>query len=1702
MKNKSFSRFAAVLAVILCLVSLTAFAAEVKPGLNIFTGTTAKYTFDGAESDISGFNTSGVTVQTYPNDSTGNKALAYTKQHQYIAVKDFAVTEAARPYKVDIDVDYTGQVRFMASEPYDSGLLNCADAIVIYGKPAGKWTSLTYTIKGTQTASAGTGDFFDADHTGKPFPNLYVYMFTVLKATDAPTYIDNLSIIPYYGVHFDLNGGVGSTESEYHLSAAGTTYTIKNTGSNIMKPGYTFAGWSDKKDGTKADIITSYTVELGKDIQLYAVWDANADDTRKSIELYDGETLRTFYVVEEGKNKVLPEFETTADGKVMQGWKTADGNTVYGYNIPVVKESLKLYSSYQSFESAPGINMFENGDFEKDGIIDVRPSNGRFTIVSDTDGNRMLEYERGSGYASIQLPVEWEHGRKYKVSYRFKADYAAGTAVNMRYDNGGNHLMGQEAVEAGKWYSYSTDYIYNNEDHVKHIYDGLNIYYNPNSASKGGTVYYDDLVFIPYYKITYHANGGTGAPADDFTLDEKYTVSTDTLARPGYIFKGWSLKNGSVTAVTEVETVPGKDIDLYAIWEKAGAEDAIFYDFVSDVPGVANGSINIVCPEEAADYTSVAVYLANNDGIMEGYTPFATMKIEGGMAAYAVNGNRSFAEGATRLAFVFKADGMDDITYWYTIPEAHRFDAENHELKYTFWATSDTHLGGYNEAKDAFTDYWSEMSRNREYALKDIFASDADFMFINGDVVNYGPESYANTLEKFIEMRLTNPAWNKNNIPVFLINGNHEYMNTNNGNGGFEYDPIQEAFVDYLALVEKNYPDIKITRDEDKMWYAVDIEGAKFIYLSTPEETEAGDTHTYYASARQLKFLEDQLFDGEKSNKTSFVITHVPLKETYKYYKGWEDGISNTDAVKEILARHPNTVVCSGHTHSELAYESEHFVGVGDMTTTFSHFNDGGMVWISAFDGVSGDGAGHIKDYSTGLLVEVYNDVIVIKGREFRENSRFYGHVNYIIPTQDSNVEVAKAEILGVPTIGATLTADIENPDNYTYEWFVNGVKVSTENTWTIDNNPAYGGEYVYLRAIDENGYYVTTKSAVPFSGATVKYDLNGGSGECPETRKVFEGEYTIDNSKFPKKEGYFFIGWSTDKDAVKPMTSINVTKDVTLYAVYTDKPKFYFDANNSGFVPNGVAETATVIDGKLVTDVVTAGDQYYTWQGGSFAAADYPYMRIKVKTDGSMDGMFFKSDAGSFSEARHIMFFMVENPIKLADGYEVYEFDILNLPEEKDSWYGTISALRYDAMYTVGTTYTDYIVFTDKNGIFKLDFTLEKGAEWVDLQSGICDFESIEWNGDAAKITIVPFAGYEFTTAEDILTYATINGEKVHDAYIDENGNAVITYAFKSEVNIGNTDGETVKASIKFEKAVTDAVIMVAVYDANERFIAASILDGDTAYEIDVTVDASLGAKTIKAFALDGNGKLNPLTKEIEQKIKGERIVKMTEVVMNQYKEYYVVYDLFNPYTGATIENVPGTYKTTESENISAKWSAGDVVFLKDGLVPDEADDKKLGSIIGGNDDLWWVLDCNTEENYIEVIKVPSVSSNDELASAVENSTVYKIGVSDAGATIIGHQSSKIGIDMVRWGSLKVADIAKLDGSDKSYLAANKTWTNPETGNLKTVYSSYVKIYLDADWASKSDLTAVNSDGFNAEANFIMVVANTGEDTNLCVLK
>ena len=89
------------------------------------------------------------------------------------------------------------------------------------------------------------------------------------------------------------------------------------------------------------------------------------------------------------------------------------------------------------------------------------------------------------------------------------------------------------------------------------------IYCNPVNGG-AGTIYYDDLVLIPYARVHFNAGGGSGAPEDMFLLSGNVEIPDTVPVRRGFEFGGWSLTDGGSAPVTSV-TVGGSDVELYAI---------------------------------------------------------------------------------------------------------------------------------------------------------------------------------------------------------------------------------------------------------------------------------------------------------------------------------------------------------------------------------------------------------------------------------------------------------------------------------------------------------------------------------------------------------------------------------------------------------------------------------------------------------------------------------------------------------------------------------------------------------------------------------------------------------------------------------------------------------------------------------------------------------------------------------------------------------------------------------------------------------------------------------------------------------------------------------------------------------------------------------------------------------------------------------
>ena len=132
----------------------------------------------------------------------------------------------------------------------------------------------------------------------------------------------------------------------------------------------------------------------------------------------------------------------------------------------------------------------------------------------------------------------------------------------------------------------------------------------------------------------------------------------------------------------------------------------------------------------------------------------------------------------------------------------------------------------------------------------------------------------------------------------------------------------------------------------------------------------------------------------------------------------------------------------------------------------------------------------------------------------------------------------------------------------------------------------------------------------------TVTFNANGGELSGNATVEVEEGE-KITGAPTASKDGYTFDGWfdaATGGDEIV-LSTYTVTKDVTLYAQYTEdeehdpgpgpqpEPETYtvtFDANGGTLSGNATVE---VEEGKTIAGAPTAGKDGYTFDGWFDAA-------------------------------------------------------------------------------------------------------------------------------------------------------------------------------------------------------------------------------------------------------------------------------------------------------------------------------------------------------------------------------------------------------------------------------------------------------------------------------------------------------------------
>ncbi|MDQ0889529.1 Icc protein [Paenibacillus sp. V4I9] len=272
-------------------------------------------------------------------------------------------------------------------------------------------------------------------------------------------------------------------------------------------------------------------------------------------------------------------------------------------------------------------------------------------------------------------------------------------------------------------------------------------------------------------------------------------------------------------------------------------------------------------------------------------------------------------------------------------------------------------------------------SQNLIQALQDIRATSPDSLGIMhiGDVTNNGKQKEFETMTQIFNDHIEGLP------PIYFTYGNHDVR-------WADFDSQMSYFTTSTGI--------------DKKYYDFWMNDYLFIFLGT----EKGLKDSSYLSETQLKWLDLKLSEHDEAHKPSFIFVHQPLKNTVSGSQnkfGWH-GIRQDKELKTILAKHPQTIVFTGHTHWEL----------GSADTMYNSkyatmFNAASTAYLWTDEDVE-------KAGSQGYFVEVYDHKVVVKGRDFLaktwiEDATFSITLPSLIPKVDPEVDPDLT--LGNPTM-------------------------------------------------------------------------------------------------------------------------------------------------------------------------------------------------------------------------------------------------------------------------------------------------------------------------------------------------------------------------------------------------------------------------------------------------------------------------------------------------------------------------------------------------------------------------------------------------------------------------------------------------------------------------------------------------------------
>ncbi|MDO5318975.1 MAG: metallophosphoesterase [bacterium] len=263
-------------------------------------------------------------------------------------------------------------------------------------------------------------------------------------------------------------------------------------------------------------------------------------------------------------------------------------------------------------------------------------------------------------------------------------------------------------------------------------------------------------------------------------------------------------------------------------------------------------------------------------------------------------------------------------------------------------------------------------------ALKYFRDRNADAVVIAGDLTN---NSFIEELEVFAQ------AWYEvfpddklpdgRRIEKIFVGGNHEWEGWKYGRVGTKRYPDPEELKRHLT--PEHYAEVwkRLFHEEFAHVYRKDVKGYTFLAAHWPWHISEAPAFI----AREASGLD--------SAKPFFYVQHPHPKGTvYHVENGEPDGSADVGATAEALAKFPNAVAFSGHSHRSLTDEKSIWQGAFTSVATATLRN------VGARSGYENSGPRRNSEFKQmpinvrgarqGQFVSVYDDRIVFERREFK----------------------------------------------------------------------------------------------------------------------------------------------------------------------------------------------------------------------------------------------------------------------------------------------------------------------------------------------------------------------------------------------------------------------------------------------------------------------------------------------------------------------------------------------------------------------------------------------------------------------------------------------------------------------------------------------------------------------------------------------